>query len=146
MSTGRVVEQQPVRRPQGDHRTSPGFTTSAATPHGMSGGPVFDADNEVIGFSSGATEPNENHPQWNSFVSGVAAALELIFVEKPLNDQLSGADADVEGSIEDRTIQFAQLVAEERIACELHPTFYVDPVTREAGYVLPSQIATDKGS
>lgn len=67
-------------------------------------------------------------------------------MKEPLNDQLSGADADVEGSIEDRAIQFAQLVAQERIACELHPTFYVDPVTREAGYVLPSKDATDKSS
>lgn len=146
MSTGRVIGQQPVRRPHGDHRTSPGFTTSAATPHGMSGGPVFDANNEVIGFSSGATEPNENHPQWNSFVSGVAAALELNFTEAALDDQPGGAGADAEGSIEDRAIHFAQLVAQGQIACGLHPTFHIDPVTREAGYVLRSETATEESS
>ncbi len=57
MSIGRVVEQQPTRRPGGHHRTSPGFRTTAATPSGMSGGPVFDSNFEVIGFNSGSTEP-----------------------------------------------------------------------------------------
>lgn len=143
VSTGRVTGQQPVRRPDGHHRTSPGFTTSAATPRGMSGGPVFDQNNEVIGFNSGAHQISTDPPLWNSFVSGVASALELNFVKSVPHGHPDGSDPDVADSIEDRTEQFAHLVAEDRIVCHLHPTFHVNPTTREAGYVLPSALKAE---
>lgn len=129
VSVGRVIEQMPQRRLDGVHRTSPGFRTTAATPSGMSGGPVFDENNKVIGFNSGSTEPNENHPEWDSFVSGVAAALELNFLLEQGDDR---ADLD----IVTRSLHFAELVASGEVMCEVHPSFVVDPASGMAGYLV----------
>lgn len=134
ISIGRVIEQQPRRRLGGHHRTSPGFRTTAATPSGMSGGPVFDETNQVIGFNSGSTDPSEEHPQWDSFVSGVAAALELNFLI-PLRQD--GADRHL--NVKDRTVHFVSLVESGVVACEAHPSFDVDAATGMAGYVTSSQ-------
>lgn len=140
VSTGRVVEQQPTRRLGGYHRTSPGFRTNTATPSGMSGGPVFDSNFEVIGFNSGSTEPSDDYPEWDSFVSGVAAALELNFVVLNTDNAPDGiADGSTAAAgVAERAIQFAQLVGENRIACQIYDAFYVDPQTGSAGYLLPS--------
>jgi S1-C subfamily serine protease len=147
VSTGRVVEQQPIRRLGGYHRTSPGFRTTAATPSGMSGGPVFDSSFEVIGFNSGSTEPNDNHPEWDSFVSGVAAALELNFLVTETDGVPGGTVDGSSGStdISERAVQFVRLVDENRIVCERHPTFHVDPTTGSAGYLLRSRLVAGEG-
>ena len=78
-----IARQHERRLGAGLHRTSPGFSTDAVTPHGFSGGPVFDTSDEVIGFTSGANEPSPAHPKWDTFVSGTAAALELNFKLPP---------------------------------------------------------------
>ncbi|HEX8001575.1 MAG TPA: serine protease [Mycobacteriales bacterium] len=144
VSTGRVLEQQPTRRLGGYHRTSPGFRTTAATPSGMSGGPVFDYNFEVIGFNSGSTAPNNIHPEWDSFVSGVAAALELNFVvPESSSDGYGVIDGSADAAdIALRTVQFAELVGENRIVCHMHDTFHVDPNTGWAGYLPPSPPVT----
>ncbi len=131
VSTGRVTSQHATRRLGGHHRTSPGFTTTAATPSGMSGGPVFDARNHVIGFNSGSTAPNAQHPHWDSFAAGTAAALELNFIANGDTPDPAQAASD----IADRTVQLAQLVAENQIACHMYDNFRVDPETGSAGYV-----------
>lgn len=142
VSTGTVTSQQPTRRLGGHHRTSPGFTTTAATPRGMSGGPVFDADNEVVGFNSGSTAPNAHHPRWDSFAAGVAAALELNFgTTTGYAPDPIGHGPDSQAHIADRTIQFAQLVMEDRIACHMYPDFHVDLESGSAGYRSPTQSA-----
>ena len=46
--------------------------------------------------------------------------------------------------IETRTIHFAQLVASGEVACEMHPSFDVDPETGLAGYVLPPTLGGDQ--
>ncbi|HVF03773.1 MAG TPA: serine protease [Frankiaceae bacterium] len=137
VSTGRVTSQQPTRRIGGYHRTSPGFTTTAATPRGMSGGPVFDARNHVIGFNSGSTAPSAQHPGWDSFAAGTAAALELNFITI---DNTPGT-AEAAPDIAERTVQLAQLVAEDRVACHMYDSFHVDPATGSAGYAPPAEPA-----
>lgn len=130
VSTGRVTSQQPTRRLGGHHRTSPGFTTTAATPRGMSGGPVFDANNQVIGFNSGSTQFGAPQPGWDSFAAGTAAALELNVLDKPSTPD----DGMPTQNIADRTVQLTQLVAQGRVNCEMCDSFFVDPETGWAGY------------
>jgi len=125
VSTGRVTSQQPTRRLGGHHRTSPGFTTTAATPRGMSGGPVFDANNQVIGFNSGSTQFGAPQPGWDSFAAGTAAALELNVLDK-LSTPDDGMPTQ---NIADRTVQLTQLVAQGRVNCEMCDSFFVDPET-----------------
>lgn len=138
ISIGRVTEQQPRRRPRGHHRTSPGFRTTAATPSGMSGGPVFDDAKHVIGFNSGSMDPSDEHPLWDSFVSGVAAALELNFLVPAQHDGIKKIR-----DVRDRTVHFADLIASGQVACEVDSSFDVDPVNGMAGYATSSRDADD---
>jgi hypothetical protein len=139
ISIGRVIEQQPQRRLNGVHRTSPGFRTTAATPSGMSGGPAFDKNNEVIGFNSGSTGPNENDPVGLVRFRGRGrAGVEL---PRPPADQ---DDDQADMGIETRAIHFVQLVASGEVACEMHPSSGVDPETGMAGYVIPPTLGGDE--
>lgn len=76
IGAGRVLEVQPERfglRLRG----WPGFETDAPIRSGMSGGPVFDQDGEVLGFASSSMAPAEAGQPWNSYVALCGPALEL---------------------------------------------------------------------
>ena len=81
----------------------------------------------------------ERVPGWDSFASGVAAALELNFLVPADQD-----DDQADMGIETRAINFAQLVASGEVACEMHPSFGVDPETGMAGYVIPPTLGGDQ--
>lgn len=51
-------------------RSWPGFEINAPMPSAMSGGPVIDRRNRLIGFCSSSYEPSPpEHPDWNGYVS-----------------------------------------------------------------------------
>lgn len=131
VGVGQVVEHQLERRlTMGLHRTSPGFRTNTPTFSGMSGGPVFDLVNQVIGFNSGSNDPNDDSPEWDSFVSGAASALELSFLLPP-------------GSATAEPVQMSELIRRGLIRCEAYDTFDVDPATRSARYLDPGGADAD---
>lgn len=128
---GRVVEHQLERRlTMGLHRTSPGFRTNTPTFSGMSGGPVFDLRNEVIGFNSGSNEPNDDSAEWDSFVSGAASALELNFRLPP-------------GTTTEEPVSMSELVGRGLIRCQMYDTFDVDPKTGDVRYLDPDAVKAD---
>ena len=126
---GHVAEHQLERRiTMGLHRTSPGFRSTTPTFSGMSGGPVFDLANEVVGFNSGSNEPNEHNAEWDSFVSGTASALELSYRLPP-------------GSTTNEPVQMIELVRRGLIDCAAYDTYDVDPATGDTRYLDPSRSA-----
>ncbi|MCW2857872.1 MAG: serine protease [Marmoricola sp.] len=128
VGVGTVLEHQLERRLSGGlHRTSPGFRTNTPTRSGMSGGPVFDVNDQVIGFNSGSTEPSGDHPVWDSFVAGTASALELSFRLPP-------------GTQDAEEIQMIELARRGVIRCEPYETYDVDPATRSARYLDPGPL------
>lgn len=96
----------------------------------MSGGPAFDASNQVIRFNSRSTQFGTPQPGWDSFPAGTAAALELNVQYKPSTPD----DGMPTQNILDRTVQLTQLVAQGRVNCEMCDSFFVDPETGWAGY------------
>src|SRR4051794_30110714 len=67
-SVGAVTEQRPDRQ-GGWYQPGPGFLADVATFPGMSGGPVLDERNSVVGFVSSSMKPGPDNPDWSSFVS-----------------------------------------------------------------------------
>jgi hypothetical protein len=100
----------------------------------MSGGPVLDDDDRVIGFNSGSSAPTGSHPGWDPFAAGVAAALELNFLPPTLEPE-DAPPTDDDRGIEARTVQFAHLVATGAVDCDMFDSFHVDETTGRAGYL-----------
>jgi serine protease Do len=63
-SIGRVTEILPGGR---EHRPWPTFAVDSHWPGGMSGGPVFNQDGEVIGLVSSSDEPGSDNAQSYAF-------------------------------------------------------------------------------
>lgn len=110
---GAVLEQQPDRRWSGV-RGSPGVVTDAPIFRGMSGGPAFDANREVIGFASSSMKPKGVEERWNSYVALCGPALELTFmVSDPGKDKAS-------------VTSLAELVAADAVFSSADDTFDAD--------------------
>lgn len=120
VSVGKVIDQQ-HERVHRLMRESPGFAITAAVESGMSGGAVMDERNRVIGFAVSSYCPTEEFPQWDSWVAGTAAALEL---------EVALTAAGLQGE----RYSLAELAAVGGIDCVMHRSFDVDSHTGNAMY------------
>lgn len=83
-SVGRISEVLPGGR---EHRPWPTFAVDSHWPGGMSGGPVFNADGEVIGLVSSSDEPGSENAQsyafWFAPISGLQRNLPHVDPSNP---------------------------------------------------------------
>jgi hypothetical protein len=121
IGVGVVLEQQPHRRGAG-LRGSPGVVTDAPIRSGMSGGPVFDRNREIVGFASSSMEPITPGEPWNSYVALCGPALELDVMCREFDDS------------ELKAMTLANLVAKEAIPCSLYDSFDVESDTGHGVY------------
>jgi S1-C subfamily serine protease len=126
-SVGAVTEQNPDRE-GGWYRPGPGFVTDAPTFPGMSGGPVLDATNAVIGFVSSSLSPSDGSA-WTSHVALLGPALELTVLDLHTGTKVDAATAPAR--------QVAELVMAGAVNCEMDESCDVDPVTRKVVYTRP---------
>lgn len=124
-SVGVVLEEHPDRH-DGWYHPGPAFTTDAPAFSGMSGGPVLDGDNLVVGFISSSLPPTDDCPSWTSHVVLLGPALELSVL-----DLQSGTNVDAEAAAE---LGLSDLVAQRVVECEMYPTCDVDPSTGKVIY------------
>ncbi len=136
VAVGVVLQQQHVRLPGAtaeevdlEHLAlnqsvlqPPGFLIDAPTPFGLSGGAAIDRNQQIIGFVSSSTEPNEELSSWSSHIAGLAPALELNF-----------------SAGNDQWMHMAQLVGNGLIQCEFYDSFNVEPNTGNAAYLEPDK-------
>lgn len=123
-SVGVVTEQTPVRQ-GGWYRPGPGFVTDAPIFPGMSGGPVLDANNAVIGFVSSSLPPSDGSG-WTSYVASLGPALELSVLDLP-----TGTKVDVDAA---PARKLAEVMLAGALTWEMDETCDVDPVTRKVVY------------
>lgn len=123
-SVGVVLERQPIRQ-GGWYRPGPGFVIDAPTYPGMSGGPVLDANNFVIGFVSSSMPPSDGSG-WTSYIASCGPALELNVL-----DLSTGTAVDAEASPER---MLGELAREGRVGCEMYSSCDVDPATGRVTY------------
>ncbi|WP_375497148.1 serine protease [uncultured Jatrophihabitans sp.] len=110
-SSGPVIERHPVRR-DSSAINFPAVMTNAHDEHGMSGGPVIDADGVIIGVISRGMPPDDDGGDWVSYVSLIGPAL-----------QLTGLLGSSAGSEEE--VRLGQLAMEDKIGFELYDSFEV---------------------
>lgn len=123
-SVGVVTEQNPNRQ-GGWYRPGPGFVTDAPTFSGMSGGPVLDANNAVIGFVSSSLAPSDGSG-WTSYVALLGPAIELSVLDLHTGTKV---DADTAPAR-----KVAELVMAGAVSCEMDESCDIDPGTLKVVY------------
>jgi S1-C subfamily serine protease len=123
-SVGAVTEQIPNRR-GGWYRPGPGFVADLPTFSGMSGGPVMDSTNAVIGFVSSSLPPAEGSA-WTSYVTLLGPALELEVLDLQTGTQVDASSAP--------SRRLAELAMTGAIDFAMDESCDVDPDTRKIIY------------
>lgn len=123
-SVGVVREQNPDRQ-GGWYRPGHGFVTDAPAFSGMSGGPVIDSNNAVIGFVSSSLPPSDGSA-WDSYVALLGPALELNVLDLQTGTKVDAANAPAR--------KVGELVMADVVDCEMEESCDVDPVTRRIVY------------
>jgi hypothetical protein len=104
--------------------------TNAHDEHGMSGGPVVDAEGVIVGVISRGMRPDDDGGDWVSYVSLIGPAL-----------QLTGLLVSSAGS--GATVRLGQLAMDDEIDFELYDSFEVidGPAGVEVRYKLEDDSA-----